>query len=122
MNNLVITLYDLSAYAGALFLAFVLRQAMNDLHITRTDSQWIQNARRNAFISAAAFLFLTVYFQPYWLEHPSVIAVGLVCTGLMLGLIWVLAVSVVSLRLRAPPKGNHGTQAVSDYLWRRRPP
>jgi NADH:ubiquinone oxidoreductase subunit 6 (subunit J) len=122
MNSFVIALYDLSAYAGALFLAFVLRQALNDMHIGRTDPQWIQNARRNAFISAAAFLFLTIYFQPYWLEHPSVITVGLVCTGLMLELIWVLAVSVISLRLRAPPKGQTGTQAVSDYLWRRRPP
>ncbi len=106
MNDAIVFVYDSSALAGALFLMFVIRQAMNDLHIKRTDPPEVQNARKLAFFSAAAFLLLTVVFQDYWLIHPSVFTVGIVATGLVGGAIWILAVNIVSLHMRAPPSGH----------------
>lgn len=106
MNDLVVAIYDIAAFAGTLFLMFVIRQAINDLHIKRTDPLSVQNARKIAFFAAASFLMLSVCFQNYWLVHPSLVPVGLVATGLVVGAIAILAVNVISLHLRAPGNGH----------------
>lgn len=106
MSEIVVALYDTSAFAGTLFLIFVIRQAMDDLHIRRTDPLSVQNARKVAFFSAASFLLLSIIFQDYWLRNPSVVSVGLVSTGLVVGAIAILAINVISLHLRAPGSGH----------------
>lgn len=121
MSEIVIAMYELTAFSGALFLVFVIRQVMNDLHLKRTDPPSVQSARKIAFFSAAAFLLLTVCFKNYWLVHPSVITVGFVATGLIAGAIAILAVNIISLRLRIPPenpRGFHTTSSWSIWRWR----
>lgn len=108
MNELIVALYDLVALAGVLFLAYVIRQAMNDPHLKRVDPPTIKKARKNTFFAAAAFLSFTVCFQDYWLIHPSVIAVGLVTSGLIAGAIAILMVSLISMKRRAPPEIPNG--------------
>jgi len=108
MNELVIALYDLVAFAGMLFLMIVITQAMNDSLLRRNDSSWVQTHRKRAFYGAAAYLLLTICIQDYWLVHPTVVSVGLVVTGLLLGSNWILAVNSISLGSRVPP--DHGSR------------
>jgi len=106
MNNLVIAVYDLVAFAGVLLLMYVIRQAQNDLHLNRTDRPQVAKARKVTFFADAAYVLLTVFFQDYWLVHPSVVMTGLVVTGLVGGGMCILAVSVVSMHERAPPSNG----------------
>lgn len=119
MNELFVGIYDLAAFSGMFFLMFVIRQAQNDLHLRRTDPPSVKDARKLAFFSAATFLLLTVCFQDYWLVHPSVIAVALVSTGFVIGAIGILAVSLISMHLRAPRDGHKAYRAFSRIFTRR---
>lgn len=121
MNELVIAVYDIVAFAGVLLLMYVIRQAQNDLHLTRTDRPQVAKARKATFFADAAYVLLTIFFQDYWLVHPSVVMTGLVVTGLVGGGMAILAVSVVSMHERAPPQNQSGYRPVSQFnAWRRR--
>jgi hypothetical protein len=115
MSDIIVAVYDAAAGLSMLLLMFVIFQAINDMHIKRTDPESMQIQRKLAFFSAAAFLGLTVCFQRYWLLQPSVISVGLVTTGFLAGLIWVLSVNALSLHMRAPPTG-HGARHRALYF------
>lgn len=117
MNELIVATYDLAAFAGMFLLIHVIRQAMNDIHLNRTDSPWVIKARKRAFFADAAFLLLTVCFQDYWLRDPSLIAVGIVTIGLVTGGIAILAVNVISLHMRAPPQNNSGFRVSQAHSW-----
>ena len=106
MNDLehsIVALYVVMATTGALALAYVLRQAINDNHLSRTDPPRVRSARKAVFGISAYFLLLTVFFRDRWLVHPSLIAVGIVVIGFMVAVIMVLAVNMVSFRLRQTP-------------------
>lgn len=112
MNELVVIwIYNIVVFAGMLFLMVVVTQAMNDPLLRRNDSVPLQRARKNSFYGAGAYLLLTMCLQEYWLLHPTVISVGLVVIGLLLGSIWILAVNVLSLASRVPP--SNGSRAVN---------
>jgi len=87
-------------------LMYVIRQAQNDLHLKRTDRSRVVQWRKITFFADAAYVLLSVFFQDYWLRHPSVVVTGLVVTGHLLGGMSLLAVSMVSMTERAPPGGH----------------
>lgn len=118
MNNLVIAIFDFVAFAGVLLLMYVIRQAQNDLHLNRTDRPGVMKARKATFFADAAYVLMTVFFQDYWLVHPSVVMTGLVVTGLVAGGMSILAVSVVSMHERAPPSSGHNYEATKSGWWR----
>lgn len=106
MNDLetsVVAVYIIMATASACGLAYMLRQALNDPHLSRVDPPVIRTSRKVVFGVGAYFLLLTAYCRDYWLVHPSLVAVGLVVIGFMLSLILILTVNIVSLKLRQPP-------------------
>ncbi len=116
MSNLVIALFDTVAFAGVLMLMYVIRQALNDLHLKRTDRPMVLQARKATFFADAIYILLTVYFQDYWLVHPSVVVTGLVVTGHLAGGMSILAVSLISMKERAPPTGF---RVSTGHAWRR---
>jgi|KBSMisStaDraftv2_1062788.scaffolds.fasta_scaffold52961_3 hypothetical protein len=120
MNELVIAFYDLVAFSGVLLLMYVIRQAQNDLHLNRTDRPRVMHWRKVTFFADAVYVLLTIFFQDYWLAHPSVIVTGLVVTGHVAGGMSILAVSVVSMRERAPPSHGHGFRVNTGSIWRSR--
>jgi hypothetical protein len=118
MNELVIASFDVVAFGGVLLLMYVIRQAQNDLHLRRTDRPRVLQARKAMFFADAAYVLLTVFFQDYWLRHPSVIVTGLVVTGHLLGGMSLLAVSLVSMQERAPRDGSgYSTSSARSYAW-----
>ena len=101
-----VTLFNVVALSVVALLMFVVTQATKDQHLKRHDSTAVKSSRKNSFYSAASYLILSIIFQDYWLIHPSVVATGLVVTGFIAGAGWVLAVSLVSMKSRAPPEGH----------------
>ena len=109
MNDLescIVDIYVVVATLGAFFLAYVLRQAINDNTLSRTDPRAIKKFRKGAFGTAAYFLLLTVFFRDRWLLHPSLVATGLVAIGFMMSAIFILTVNSVSLKRRTPDDGT----------------
>lgn len=121
MNELVIAIYDIAAFMGVLLMMYVIRQAQNDLHLNRTDRLQVAMARKATFFADALYVLLTIFFQDYWLTHPSVVVTGLVVTGHIVGGMSILAVSVVSMHERAPPTGLQTQRNYYErfYAWRR---
>ena len=107
-EKLAVGSYDIIIFACAIFLMVVLRQAMNDLHLSRNESPMLIAARTRAFGMAAYFAVMTVYFQDYWLIHPSIIAVAAIIAGLLLGCIHIMIVNMASFRARKPRNPNTG--------------
>lgn len=107
MNDLVVYAYIAFAFAGSGILVYVITQAMNDLHLKRTDPPSVAMSRKLTFYADGAFLLLTVYFKDYWLTNPSVISTALVSIGFVGGGIAILMVSLVSMKKRAPPPSGH---------------
>ena len=121
MNELVIALYDIVAFGGVLLLMYVIRQAQNDLHLNRTDRPRVMHWRKMTFFADAIYVLLTIFFQDYWLRNLSVVTTGLVVTGIVAGGMSILAVSVVSMRERAPTDpGPHGFRVSTGSVWRSR--
>ena len=106
MNELAIAIVNLVAFVVVILLMFVATQATKDLHLRRNDSAELKASRKNSFYSAAGFLVLAIFFQDHWLIHPTVIPVAIVVAGLLAGAGWILAVSLVSMKSRAPPQGH----------------
>jgi hypothetical protein len=106
LQNFAIGLYNVVAFSVAVLLMFVVTQATKDLHLRRYDSRSVKSSRKTSFYSAAAFLILSLIFQNYWLMYVSVITTALVATGLVAGAGWILAVSSVSMKSRAPSDGS----------------
>lgn len=121
MNNIVVALFDVVAFGGVLLLMYVIRQAQNDLHLNRTDRPNVMMARKVTFFADAIYVLFTMYFQDFWLVHPSVVITGLVVTGHIIGGMAILAVSVVSMHERAPPSGLSSKRNYYErfYAWRR---
>lgn len=113
MNELIVALYDIAAFAGALLLVHVITQAENDLHLNRTDRPLVRKARKISFYSDAAFLLLTICLQNYWLVNPTTISVGVVVILQIFFGGAILAINVISLRERAPPSAGHRTRDAS---------
>ena len=110
MNELAIAVVNIIAFTVVVLLMFVVTQATKDLHLRRNDSAEVKASRKNSFYSAAAFLIIALIFQDYWLIHPAVVPVAVVVAGMLAGSGWILAVSLVSMKSRAPPE--HGFTAV----------
>ncbi len=115
---MAIAAFNITAFVVATLLMFVITQATKDLHLKKNDSIAVKSSRKTSFYSAAAYLILSVIFQDYWLIHPSVVATGFVVTGFIAGAGWVLAVSLVSMKSRAPSEGNGAPQPVPTPLRR----
>jgi hypothetical protein len=121
--SIAIAVYNIAAVTGAVFLAIVITQAGNDLHLKRNERPALRVARRNAFYADAAFILLTACFQKYWLlSLPgwAIIAVSIVVSGYIAGGIWILAVNSTSLRERVPPSHHDGYRMPISYWWRHR--
>ncbi len=116
MNNLIVALYDIFAISAALMLVYVGVQAMNDLHLSRTDRPWLKNYRKMSFFADASFQFLTVCFQRYWLIDPTTVSVGIVVIMQILFGGAILVASIVSMRERAPPQDGHRVQMPSGLV------
>jgi len=120
MNEILIFLalvvFSAAGLAGATFLAFVIVQAMNDLHLKKTDRGPVQQQRKWAFFSDAIFVLLSVGFQRYWLWEPTVLSVTPVLVGYLAGGIWILSVSSVSMKERAPRSGSEGDRRLPSTL------
>jgi hypothetical protein len=111
-----IGLYVVTALAGVFLLMHVISQAMNDLHLNRTDAPAVIRDRKRAFFGDAVFLTLTVCLRNYWIVHPIV---GVVASGLVGGGLWILTVNVRSLRDRAPrsqPPTSSRVHAIGAFL------
>lgn len=122
MNEIAIALVNIVALSVIVLLMFVVTQATKDLHLKRHDSAEVKSSRKNSFYSAATFLVIVIIFQDYWLIHPAVIPVAIVVAGLLAGAGWILSVSLVSMRSRAPPQPQNGfatAQSRWGRLWRR---
>lgn len=121
MNNLVVALFDIVAFAGVLLLMYVIRQAQNDLILRRNDRPGVLQARKWTFYGDAMYVLLTIYFQDYWLVHPSVVVTGLVVTGHLLGGMSLLMVSLISMQERDPASGLRDRKNYYErfYVWRR---
>ena len=114
MNDIIITLYVLTASILMFQLAFVLRQAINDNYLRQNDSPGVILARKASFATGFFFVPLTVILKDYWLV-PALnvnivvsIGIGTVLTALNVIAIGILSVSMVSMRQRAPPAAEHG--------------
>ncbi len=84
----------------------------------------MQRRRKLAFYGDAGYLGLIVCFQQYWLYQPTILSVSIVFSGALAGAIWILSVSLVSMRERQqqPPHSQGGHAPVSTRLprlWRR---
>lgn len=112
MNDYMVHAFDVIALIGALMLVFVGRQAMNDLHLRRTDPPNVAKARKLTFYASSAFVLLTVCFQYYWLTA----AVAPVVSGYILMSISILSVSLVSMALRKPPDGHRSSSGFLSSL------
>ena len=76
-------------------------------------------ARKITFFADAVYVLLTVYFQDYWLAHTSTVITGIVVTGHLLGGMSLLAVSLISMRERAPTNPGHGYRPFAEFnAWR----
>jgi hypothetical protein len=115
MDSLVVALYDTVASMTVLVLAFVVTQAMRDVHLKRIDALPVQKARKNTFYAAMVFIVLTVVFQSNWLWHPTTVVTGLVVSGLLAGAVAILAVSFVSMKHRAPSGPGHASHAARGW-------
>lgn len=115
---LAVAMFNVTAFVVATLLMFVVTQATKDLHLKKNDSAAVKSSRKTSFYSAAAYLILSVIFQDYWLIHPSVVATGFVVSGFIAGAGWVLAVSMVSMKSRAPPEGNGASEPIPSTLRR----
>jgi drug/metabolite transporter (DMT)-like permease len=102
MSNLIIALFNIVAFSVAALLIFVVGQALNNPHLKRNDPKEVKSQRKLSFFVAAALVMLSVIFQNYWLIHTSVVTTGLVVTLMLAGACWILAVSMVSMRLQKP--------------------
>lgn len=120
MNELAIAMVNIIAFAVVTLLMFVVTQATKDLHLKRNDSAEVKASRKNSFYSAASFLIIALIFQDYWLIHPAVIPVAIVVAGLLAGAGWILAVSLVSMKSRAPPQhGFSQSHSRMSRVWTR---
>ena len=106
MSDFLVQTLDFIGIAAALILAFVIRQAVNDLHLNRTDPPSVAKARKMTFYAGAGYIMLTLCFQHYWLLHPTVVSVAIVVSGYLVMCISILSVSMVSMALRKPPTGH----------------
>ena len=120
MNELAIALVNITALSVIVLLMFVVTQATKDSHLKRNDSVAVKSSRKKSFYSAAAFLGIAIIFQDFWLIHPEVIPVSVVVVGLLAGAGWILAVSLVSMKSRAPPQhGFSASPSPMARIWRR---
>jgi hypothetical protein len=111
MNDLetcIVAVYCVTATFSACALAYVLRQALNDINLSRLEPPSIRKWRKIAFGTAAYFLLFTIYFKGHWLVHPSLVAVGVVAIGFMASVIFILTVNSLSLRSRQTPVDRTG--------------
>lgn len=113
MNETFVAIYVMFAIAGALLLVYVGIQAVNDLHLKRTDHPRVFKARKFVFFVDAVYLTLTICYRNFWLVHPTTLTVALVAIGFVGGGMSLLIVSLVSMHMRAPrnPKQGYGTQS-----------
>jgi len=113
MNDIIIFMYVTTAGALMVFLAFVLRQAMNDNYLRRNDSPNVIKARKISFAMGFFFLPITVILRQYWLipilNIDVLVSIGIaaVLIGLMDIAIVILSVSMASMHYRAPPAAPH---------------
>ena len=114
MNETFVTLYVIFAIAGALLLVYVGIQAVNDLHLKRTDHPRVFKARKLVFFGDAVYLTLTICYRDFWLVHPTPLTVALAGIGFVGGGMSLLIVSLVSMHMRAPrnPEQGYRTQSV----------
>lgn len=113
IETIIVYAYDALAILAACLLAYVGTQASKDMHLNRTDRPWVRKYRFMSFIADAAFQFLSVCFQQYWLLHPTVVSVGAVVILQILFGGAILVASLVSMRERAPPSTGHRIHATS---------
>jgi hypothetical protein len=107
MNKLIVLTFDAVAFSAAMALVYVGMQAAKDLHLNRTDRPWVRKYRKASFIADAAYIFLTVCFQNYWLVNPTTVSVGIVVILQMVFGGAILVASFVSMKERAPPQSGH---------------
>jgi len=119
--TLIILVYNVLVIGDVLLLAFVITQARDDLHLSRTDPVGVSRERRRSFAVGSFFLLMTGFFQDYWLIHPTTIGVGLLAVGFIGTSAYILSVSSISMRLRAPPSNQSGFHAetAAHSRWRR---
>jgi archaellum biogenesis protein FlaJ (TadC family) len=108
MNSIVIDLFNIVASLVAMLLIFVIRQALNNAHLKRNDPKPVTNQRKISFFSASALIVLSMTFQNYWLINTSTITTGLLVTVMLAGAGWILAVSLVSMKLQEPRQPGLG--------------
>ena len=121
--EIAVAVYNIAVMIGVVFLAIVVTQAHNDLHLKRNERPVLRVARRNAFYADAAFILVTAVLQKYWLirlQPWEVIAVSTVLSGYIAGGLWILIVNSASLRERVPqPPSQSGFRASTALAWRR---
>jgi len=109
MNDIILetlkVVYNISALFDMYLITYVVRRAMDDLHLNKTDSPTLIVWRKRSFCVAGVFLLLTIIFQCYWFTsiQIAVVTIGFVEVSIML--LWV---SAVSLQNRAPRQPSDG--------------
>ena len=112
-NDPVALVYDLIAMLEIGILEYVIRQVDLD-RLNQLDPWAVRWARRVTFTGAELVLCLSMY-SIGWLWEPSWMVVGLNGCGAL-----ILAVNIISLHLRAPPRNQSGYRAHVTHSWWRK--
>jgi hypothetical protein len=110
MNDLAAVAYDIIAIVEIGILEYVIRQVDLD-RLNNLDPPSVRWARRGTFTGSELFLCFSMY-SAGWLWQPSWMVVGLNACGAL-----ILAVNIISLHLRSPPRHQSGYRASAAHSW-----